>query len=174
MNAEILTRSRPDPEIRQKIHKILQKALRDDYIDVSVIIHSVLDNTPIKKDSDLIPGVKIKTDDKEIQDLLNYRLIVLTVNKSVDLNQVEIRVRSEISELKPQDRFEQSIVLEKLNIEPDAPKAYQEAVKAINEADALIIGPGSLFTSILPNLLIPDINAKPESNLKNSLFLRHS
>ena len=47
--------------------------------------------------------------------------------------------------------------IEKLNIEPDAPKAYQEAVKAINEADALIIGPGSLFTSILPNLLIPDI-----------------
>ena len=32
LNAEILTRSRPDPEIRQKIHKILQKALREEYI----------------------------------------------------------------------------------------------------------------------------------------------
>ena len=135
LTAEILTRSRPDPEIRQKIHKILQKALREDYIDVSVIIHSVLDNTPIKKDSDLIPGVKIKTDDKEIQDLLNYRLIVLTVNKSVDLNQVEIRVRSEISELKPQDRFEQSIVLEKLKIErPDFSEKLVEYVNLIVEA----------------------------------------
>ena len=135
LSAEILTRSRPDPEIRQKIHKILQKALRDDYIDVSVIIHSVLDNNPIKKDSDLIPGVKIKTDDKEIQDLLNYRLIVLTVNKSVDLNQVEIRVRSEISELKTQDRFEQSIVLEKLNIErPDFSEELVEYVNLLVEA----------------------------------------
>ena len=135
LNAEILTRSRPDPETRQKIHKILQKALREDYIDVSVIIHSVLDNNPIKKDSDLIPGVKIKTDDKEIKDLLNYRLIVLTVNKSVDLNQVEIRVRSEISELKPQDRFEQSIVLEKLNIErPDFSEKLVEYVNLLVEA----------------------------------------
>tara|TARA_Y100001970_G_scaffold78826_1_gene100471 strand:- start:64565 stop:65848 length:1284 start_codon:yes stop_codon:yes gene_type:complete len=47
--------------------------------------------------------------------------------------------------------------IETLNIEPNAPKAYEEAISAIHQADAVIIGPGSLFTSILPNLLIPDI-----------------
>ena len=75
LNAEILTRSRPDPEIRQKIHKILQKALREEYIDVSVIIHSVLDNNPVKKDSDLIPGVKIKftTPDTVIRGKVNFK-----------------------------------------------------------------------------------------------------
>ena len=32
-----------------------------------------------------------------------------------------------------------------------------EAIEAIREADAIILGPGSLFTSIIPNLLVPEI-----------------
>jgi len=137
LNAEVLTRSRQDPEIRQRIHKILQKVLREDYIDVSVMVHSVLDNKPVKKDSDILPGVKIKTEEKEVQDLLNYRTIILTVNKSVNLNQVEMRVRSEISELRAHDRFEQSVVLEKLKIErPDFSEKLVEYVNLLVEARA--------------------------------------
>ena len=49
LHAEILSRSRPEPEIRGRIHKILSKTLREEYIDVSVILHSVLDNEPVKK-----------------------------------------------------------------------------------------------------------------------------
>jgi len=47
LHAEILSRSRPEPEIRERIHKILRKTLREEYIDVSVILHSVLDNEPV-------------------------------------------------------------------------------------------------------------------------------
>ena len=32
-----------------------------------------------------------------------------------------------------------------------------EAIDAIRDADLILIGPGSLYTSILPNLLIPDV-----------------
>jgi uncharacterized cofD-like protein len=39
----------------------------------------------------------------------------------------------------------------------DAP-AYPEAVAAIAAADLIILGPGSLYTSIIPNLLIPGIS----------------
>lgn len=42
-------------------------------------------------------------------------------------------------------------------LEPNNPPAYPPAIQAILAADLLIIGPGSLFTSILPNLLVPDI-----------------
>ena len=137
LHAEIFSRSRPEPEIRERIHKILRKTLREEYIDVSVILHSVLDNEPIRKDSDLLPGVKIKTADNEVQALLSYRIINLTVNKSVNLNQVEMRIRSEISELKSQDRFEQSIVLDKLQIErPDFSEKLVEYVKLLVDARA--------------------------------------
>lgn len=37
------------------------------------------------------------------------------------------------------------------------PTASRNVVKAIMEADMIVLGPGSLFTSILPNLMIPDI-----------------
>jgi hypothetical protein len=137
LHAEIFSRSRPEPEIRERIHKILRKTLREEYIDVSVILHSVLDNEPIRKDSDLLPGVKIKTADNEVQALLSYRIINLTVNKSVNLNQVEMRIRSEISELKSQDRFEQSIVLDKLQIErPDFSEKLVEYVNLLVGARA--------------------------------------
>lgn len=40
---------------------------------------------------------------------------------------------------------------------PEHPKAIQSAVRAIQEADAIVLGPGSLYTSIMPNLCVPDI-----------------
>lgn len=40
---------------------------------------------------------------------------------------------------------------------PDTPRALPGVLEAIKDADVIIIGPGSLFTSIIPNLLVPEI-----------------
>ncbi|MEM9803894.1 MAG: gluconeogenesis factor YvcK family protein [Cyanobacteria bacterium P01_D01_bin.56] len=40
---------------------------------------------------------------------------------------------------------------------PAAPPALPRALAAIKEADYIIMGPGSLYTSIVPNLLVPEI-----------------
>ncbi len=42
-------------------------------------------------------------------------------------------------------------------LKPRDPEALPEAVEAIRAADAIVLGPGSLFTSVLPNLLVPGI-----------------
>jgi len=38
---------------------------------------------------------------------------------------------------------------------PDEPQACEEAVTAVQEADWVVLGPGSWFTSVMPHLLVP-------------------
>ena len=45
----------------------------------------------------------------------------------------------------------------RLTIEPENVEPLEEALEAIREADAIVLGPGSLFTSIIPNLLVDGI-----------------
>lgn len=47
--------------------------------------------------------------------------------------------------------------IERLFLECDDCLPLPEALEAIREADAVILGPGSLYTSIMPNLLVPGI-----------------
>ena len=44
-----------------------------------------------------------------------------------------------------------------LELDPQAPPAFPPAMQALEAADLILLGPGSLYTSILPNLLIPGI-----------------
>ncbi len=55
--------------------------------------------------------------------------------------------------------------IKRLFCEPRHPVPLKEAIEAIKEADIIIMGPGSLYTSVIPNLLIDDI-AKEVANSK--------
>jgi len=47
--------------------------------------------------------------------------------------------------------------ISKVMLKPADAKPLDEALEAIQKADAIILGPGSLYTSLIPNLLIKDI-----------------
>lgn len=55
--------------------------------------------------------------------------------------------------------------IKKLFTEPNNCKPLEEVIWAIHDADIIILGPGSLYTSVIPNLLINDI-AKAVSQSK--------
>jgi len=42
-------------------------------------------------------------------------------------------------------------------LRPERPQACVEAVRAVGEADVVVLGPGSWFTSVLPHLLVPEL-----------------
>lgn len=61
-----------------------------------------------------------------------------------------------------------STALERVWLEsPELCLPYMEALRAIRQADVVVLGPGSLFTSIIPNLLVPGIvDAIRQSNAR--------
>jgi uncharacterized cofD-like protein len=46
-----------------------------------------------------------------------------------------------------------------VSLEPADPKACPEATRAIGEADWVVLGPGSWYSSVIPHLLVPDLRA---------------
>ncbi|MGZ9586960.1 gluconeogenesis factor YvcK family protein [Paenibacillus marinisediminis] len=55
--------------------------------------------------------------------------------------------------------------IKRVFMEPSDVEALPEAVEALREADAILIGPGSLYTSIIPTLLVKELaDAVVQSN----------
>lgn len=55
--------------------------------------------------------------------------------------------------------------IKRIKCEPSAPEATREAMDAIAGADMIVLGPGSLYTSIIPNLLV---NGIPEAIVQSN------
>ena len=48
-------------------------------------------------------------------------------------------------------------LIRSIALSPPEPAARPEAVTAVHDADWVVLGPGSWFTSVLPHLLVPDL-----------------
>ena len=62
-------------------------------------------------------------------------------------------------------------IIREIDIIPPDARGYPDAIRAILSADLVILGPGSLFTSIIPNLLVKDIAKAVESTTGKVVYV---
>lgn len=77
----------------------------------------------------------------------------------------------EASYLAGQAKIARTELIRQVHLEPRDAEAYAPAVEAVRQADLIIIGPGSLFTSIIPNLLIKDLAAACACSRAKKIFV---
>jgi uncharacterized cofD-like protein len=73
-----------------------------------------------------------------------------------DRPDAETEVRGQVAVATASGRVEQ------VTLVPADPPACPEAVKAVTDADWVVLGPGSWFTSVIPHLLVPDLRRAVE------------
>lgn len=75
--------------------------------------------------------------------------LVATIRQAGRNHAIRILGESKISEIGGQ--------IEEISLDPPDINAYEESVQSILDADLVVVGPGSLYTSIIPNLLVSGI-----------------
>ena len=61
--------------------------------------------------------------------------------------------------------------LKEIWLEPVNAKPIREVIDAVDDSDVILLGPGSLFTSVIPNLLLPDFAAKIRSSEVPKIYI---
>lgn len=64
--------------------------------------------------------------------------------------------------------------IEKMSMIPHYPRANDDALRAILDADIVIIGPGSLYTSIIPNFLVAGINEALRDSKAHIIYIANA
>ena len=70
-----------------------------------------------------------------------------------------------------QSEIARSTRIDRVWLMPDNVAASEDARRAIEEADLVVIGPGSLYTSIMPSLLLPDLLRAVKASAAVKLYI---
>lgn len=85
---------------------------------------------------------------------------------------VELGARVEGGEIEGQVAVAQTKApIHRVHLTPSDPPACADAVSAIHEADQVVLGPGSLYTSLIASLLVPGIAAAVRATKARRIFV---
>jgi uncharacterized cofD-like protein len=88
--------------------------------------------------------------------------------------EADVRLPDTINDVRIQGESQITGTRGKVNrvwLEPGNPPAYPETIQAVLSADLIVIGPGSLYTSLLPNLLVHDLAEAVQASKALKLFV---
>lgn len=71
----------------------------------------------------------------------------------------------------PEEAFKQKSKINRLMIVPEDAEPLEEALQAIKDADAIVMGPGSLYTSVIPNLLVKGIVSEIKKSSAYKIYI---
>ncbi len=71
----------------------------------------------------------------------------------------------------PQNVTQQASLIKKVYLDPPDTYASDSALMALRKADMIVLGPGSLYTSIIPNLLVGGISSEIVSSSATKVFI---
>jgi uncharacterized cofD-like protein len=87
------------------------------------------------------------------------RDVTLTADlRAASLSQAENGTSARLSRVSGESSIpEAQGAIERVYLDPSDAPAYPGALRALLDADLIVAGPGSLYTSVLPNLLVPGV-----------------
>lgn len=65
----------------------------------------------------------------------------------------------------------QNCRIKQVRLIPERPKALPDTLRAIEDADVIVIGPGSLYTSIIPNFLVDGISQAVAASRAKKIYV---
>ena len=96
-------------------------------------------------------GRVLSVNGRVLPSTLNDVKLVASMELPHSLNEVRVEGESQIPKMAGRVR--------RVWLEPDDAPAFPPVIKELLNADVIVVGPGSLYTSLLPNLLVQDVLA---------------
>ncbi len=115
----------------------------------NLFISALTDITGSFEDAVAESGKVLAVKGRVLPATLHDVILVAEIQMANNENEIKVVGESVISKLEGS--------IKHIWLEPDNPLAFPPAIQAILNADLIIIGPGSLYTSVLPNLLVPGL-----------------
>ena len=115
----------------------------------NLFITALADITGSFEDAVVESGRVLSVNGRVLPSTLHDVKLVASMELPHSLNEVRVEGESRIPEMAGRVR--------RVWLEPDSASAFPPVIKAILNADVIVVGPGSLYTSILPNLLVHDL-----------------
>ena len=115
----------------------------------NLFIMALVDITGSFEDAVVESGRVLSVNGRVLPSTLHDVNLVASMELPHSLNEVRVEGESKIPTMAGRVR--------RVWLEPDNASAFPPVIKAILNADVIVAGPGSLYTSILPNLLVHDL-----------------